>query len=372
MRQVIGIANFAAMPDHSTWMRRALQLARLGAGSAAPNPLVGAVLVQGDQVLAEGWHQRAGGPHAEVECLRNFGDGPVPADATLYVSLEPCSHHGRTPPCADLLIARGVRHVVIAHEDPFPQVAGRGIQRLRDAGIQVSIGVCEAEARWTNRRFLTSVQLGRPYVILKWARSADGFLDRHPRTARAVQRISGAASNTLVHQWRSEEQAILVGSRTVLNDDPALTVRHVEGKSPIRVVLDRNGNTPAASQVYNSEAPTLLFTNAHRNDITAEQVVMSPDTSPLNTLLEALHHRHVRSVLVEGGGALLQAFLQAGLWDEARVITGRVLFGAGTAAPELSFPALRASNIGTDELTHHLAPLRDQPPFPLPDPTWPW
>lgn len=353
-------------------MQRALQLARLGAGSAAPNPLVGAVLVQGDELLAEGWHQRAGGPHAEVECLRNFGEGPVPADATLYVSLEPCSHHGRTPPCADLLIERGVRQVVIAHEDPFPQVAGRGIQRLRDAGIQVSIGVCEAEARWTNRRFLTAVQLGRPYVILKWARSADGFLDRHPRTARAVQRISGAASNTLVHQWRSEEQAILVGSRTVLNDDPALTVRHVQGRSPLRVVLDRSGIAPPTSQVYNNEAPTLLFTNAHREGISAEQVPIAPAAAPLDALLDALHQRQVRSVLVEGGGALLRAFLQAGLWDEARVITGRVLFGAGTAAPELGIPAHRTSTIGTDVLTYHVASHRAQRPFPLPDPSWPW
>ena len=167
--------------EHAAAMDRCLQLARLGASGAAPNPLVGSVLVQANEVLAEGWHRSAGGPHAEVECLHAFGPGTVPADAVLYVNLEPCTHHGRTPPCADLLIARGVRHVVVAHEDPFPAVAGRGLQKLRAAGITVATGVREAEARWLNRRFLCSVMRNRPYIILKWARSADGFLDRHPR-----------------------------------------------------------------------------------------------------------------------------------------------------------------------------------------------
>lgn len=352
-------------------MQRALQLARLGAGGVAPNPLVGAVLVQDDRILAEGWHKAHGGPHAEVECLRAFGHGPVPADATMYVTLEPCAHHGRTPPCADLLIARGVKRVVVAHADPFPQVARRGVQRLRDAGIEVIVGVEEAEARWTNRRFLMSVQHGRPYIILKWARSADGFLDRHPRDGRSVQRISSPVTDVRVHQWRSEEQAIVVGSRTVVNDDPALTVRHVAGRSPLRVVLDRDGRTPAGSQVYNGDAPTLLFTGTPRTDVQAEQYIMGLLDDPLQHILQELHRRQVRSVLVEGGGELLRHFIAHDLWDEARVIHGTPVFEQGTPAPALPLVPVRSTASGNDHIHTYLntaSPLHGDAPHPA----WPW
>ena len=331
-------------------MERCLQLARLGAASAAPNPMVGAVLARHGTILAEGWHHAAGRPHAEVECLNAFGDGPVPEDAVLYVNLEPCAHQGRTPPCADLVIARGVRHVVVAHADPFPQVAGRGIERLRASGLRVDVGVREAEARWTNRRFLTSVEQGRPYIVLKWARTSDGFLDRHPREGRGVHRISSSASNVLVHRWRSEEQAILVGGRTVENDDPALTVRHVEGRQPLRVVLDRADRTPAASLVYDGSVPTLLFTAHPRTDVRVEQVITPLDADPLNTLLGELHRRNIRSVLVEGGATLLGHFLRRGLWDEVRVITGAVTFGAGTPAPSMPQAPARCIRVGNDRV----------------------
>ncbi len=351
--------------DHTPWMQRCLQLARNGAGAVAPNPLVGAVLVQGDRILAEGWHRSYGGPHAEVECLNAFSDGPLPVDAVMYVSLEPCSHHGRTPPCADLLIERGVKHVVVAHVDPFPEVSGRGIARLREAGIRVDVGVREEEARWTNRRFLTSVERQRPYIILKWARSADGFLDRHPRNERDVQRISSPTTDVLAHRWRSEEQAILVGSRTVVNDDPQLTVRLVEGRSPLRVVLDRNNAAPAGSKVFDMSAPTLLFTVAQRPDVEAEQVMIAASENVLDRLVEELNARSVRSVLVEGGAELLRHFLQRGLWDEARVITGEVVFGAGTKAPSLGLAPLRTERSGTDSIQYFTNTN-------APDPTWSW
>ncbi|MDX9750752.1 MAG: bifunctional diaminohydroxyphosphoribosylaminopyrimidine deaminase/5-amino-6-(5-phosphoribosylamino)uracil reductase RibD [Flavobacteriales bacterium] len=359
------------MAPHDTWMQRALQLARLGTGGVAPNPMVGAVLAQGERILAEGWHKMPGGPHAEVECLHAFGEDPVPADAIMYVTLEPCTHHGRTPPCADLLIARGVKRVVVAHADPFPQVAGQGIQRLRDAGIEVTVGACADEARWTNRRFLTSVQHGRPYIILKWARSADGFLDRHPRDGRNVQRIGSAESDLHVHRWRSEEQAIMVGSNTVINDDPALTVRHVAGRSPLRTVLDRGGRTPAGSQVFNTDAPTLLFTGAPRADVPAEQFVLGPDDDPLPRLMDEWHRRHVRSVLVEGGATLLRQFLQRGLWDEARVIHGTPVFGQGTPAPPLPLMPVRSFASGPDHVhlyLHHGSSTAGT----VPHPAWPW
>ena len=360
------------MSDHSIWMQRALQLARSGAGTVAPNPLVGAVLVQSDRILAEGWHHRWGGAHAEVECLRSFGDGPVPSDATMYVTLEPCSHHGRTPPCADLLIARGVRRVVVAHADPYPEVSGRGIERLRSGGVEVRVGVDEREARWTNRRFLTAIQHGRPYIILKWAHSSDGFLDRHPRETRGVQRISSPDTDALVHRWRSEEQAILVGSRTVVNDDPALTVRHVQGRPPLRVVLDRSGTTPAASRVYDGKTPALLFTGAVRHELAVEQVLVGPEEDPLDRLLAELHQRSVRSVLVEGGAELLMQFIGRGLWDEARVIAGTPHFSQGTKAPVLPGPPERMLAIGEDRITFHLDPASPALTGTFPLPAWPW
>lgn len=332
------------------FIERCLDLARLGAGSAAPNPMVGAVLVRDGTVLAEGWHHAAGRPHAEVECLNAFGEDPVPADAVLFVNLEPCAHHGRTPPCADLLIARGVRRVVVAHPDPFPQVAGRGIERLRAAGVRVDVGLHEAEARWMNRRFLTSVEQERPYIVLKWARSTDGFLDRHPRSERRVQRISSPATDVLVHRWRTEEQAILVGGRTVENDDPSLTVRHVEGRQPLRIILDRTERAPSGSRVFDGSVPTLLFTQHPRADVRAEQVFVPMAADPLDTMLAELHRRKMRSVLVEGGAELLGHFLRRGLWDEARVITGEAVIGAGTPAPEAPGASVRSLVNGGDRI----------------------
>lgn len=335
--------------NHGHWMRRCLHIAGNALGTVAPNPLVGAVLVQHGRVLAEGWHKAAGESHAEVECLRAFGGGAVPDDAVLYVNLEPCAHQGRTPPCADLLIARGVKRVVVGQVDPFPAVAGQGIERLRKAGVEVIVGVLLDECNWLQRRFLSSVVKRRPYVILKWAMSADGFLDQHPRTLRGVQRISSPATDLLVHRWRTEEQAILVGSRTVLNDDPALTVRHVFGRQPLRVVLDRTGSTPVESRVFDGAAPSLLFTEPHRAGLPVDQVILAGD-EPLDAVLAELDLRGIRSVLVEGGAELLAHFIRRGLWDEARVITGAVRFGSGTRAPELRGTLVHAGSVGNDEL----------------------
>lgn len=340
-------------PTNEHWMRRCLEIARLGAGTTAPNPMVGALLVQGERVLAEGWHERAGGPHAEVRCLHAFGDGPVPADAVMYVNLEPCAHHGRTPPCADLLLAREVKHVVIGMRDPFPQVAGRGIERLRNAGVEVTEDVLLEACRWAQRRFITSVERNRPYIILKWATSADGFLDRHPRAGRGVQRISAPATDVLVHRWRSEEAAILVGSRTVVNDDPSLTVRHVEGRAPLRVVLDRGGLAPAQSKVFADGGHTVLFTATARPELQIEQVMTAPSGDPLDGILAHLQERRIRSVLVEGGAELIGHFVQRGLWDEARVIHGQVLFGNGTPAPVISGAARIVQMLGGDRIVLH-------------------
>ena len=360
------------MQDHQFWMQRCLQLALNGAGIVEPNPMVGCILVLGDTLLAEGWHHAFGKPHAEVECLSAFGNDTIPEDAILYVNLEPCAHHGKTPPCADLLIKRGIKHVVIGQRDPFPAVSGKGIQRLLEAGIEVTEGVDELHCRWQQRRFLTSVEQRRPYVILKWARSADGFMDQHPRTERTVERISGDATNVLVHKWRSEEQAILVGSRTVLNDDPQLTTRLVNGRSPVRMVLDRTGKTPADSKVYDGSASTLLFTGQRRADLAIEQHVISNNESPIEQILKFIHERSFRSILVEGGAELLNHFLDRGHWDEARVITGKPILGQGTKAPELNVQAIRSFRVEEDPITFHINPNSPSIKNVLPRAEWYW
>lgn len=351
--------------EHIRYMQRCLQLARNGAGLTAPNPLVGAALVRGERILAEGWHRAHGGPHAEVECMRAFGNDPVPPDAVMYVSLEPCSHTGLTPPCTDLLIARGIRTVAIGCTDPDPRVAGRGIARLREAGITVITDVLRGECRWVNRRFITAQEQQRPYIILKWARSSDGFLDRHPRDGRGVQRISCFTTDVLVHRWRSEEHAILVGSRTVLNDNPHLSVRHVAGRQPLRVVLDRQGITPPSSNVYHGSTPTLLFTGKVRGLKGVEEVVIPPGEALLESMMAELHRRKIRSLLVEGGGELLGHFIEDDLWDEAREIAGEPIFLQGTPAPRLIQQPLRSFHSGVDRI--HLFTRMAQP-----DAAWSW
>lgn len=344
-------------------MERCLQLARNGERSAAPNPLVGAVLVQGDRVLAEGWHERAGGSHAEVVCLGRWPT-PVPKDATLYVNLEPCSHHGRTPPCADLIIERGVKKVVIAHVDPYAEVSGRGIERLRMAGVHVEVGVEADHARWLNRRFLTSIERSRPYIVLKWARTIDGFIDGSPRAHRGSFRISSPTTDVLVHGWRATEQAIMVGSRTVVQDDPRLDVRHTVGRDPLRVVLDRDNSIPSDSHIFTDGAPTWLATRNARSDVNIARTLLVGD-SPLPTVLEELHRGMVRSILIEGGAELIGHFLRMGLWDEARVITGAVHAGTGTLAPALHLVPTRSFTSGSDRIdlyTNNTEPL----------PRWSW
>ncbi len=342
--KAVGI--FATMSDRTRGMRRCLQIARNGSGLVAPNPMVGAVLAQGDRILAEGWHQELGGPHAEVECFRAFGDGAIPKDATLYVNLEPCSHHGRTPPCVDLLIDRGVKRLVVGTMDPDPRVRGRGLARARANHIEVIEGVLQDECRWLNRRFLLDIERERPYVILKWAVSADGFLD----AGGTPVRISSPATDVLVHRWRSQEQAIMIGSRTAVNDDPSLTVRLVAGKDPLRVLLDRRNRVPSKAVLFTDGKPTLVFNESQRSDIEVQQRTLGMDDEPIITMLTELHGRNIRSVLVEGGAELLGHFLRTGLWDEARVITGSIDLEQGTRAPMMSGSPAHTTRNGTDRM----------------------
>lgn len=347
-----------ALPERAVQerlMRRCLQLAENGSTGAAPNPMVGAVLAINDHVIAEGWHKQRGGPHAEVECLRSFGDGAVPKDAVLYVNLEPCAHFGATPPCVDLLIARGIKHLVVGTVDPDPRTHGRGITRARANGIHVEVDVAHEECRWLNRRFISSVEKQRPFIVLKWAQSGDGFIDGGPSDLRTVHRISTPATDVLVHRWRTEEQAILVGSRTVLHDDPSLTARHTDGRSPLRVVIDRTCIAPSASKVFTDGGATLLFTCNRREDIDVEQVILSISDDPLAAVLSELHHRSIRSVLVEGGAELHQHFIDRDLWDEVRIITSPVLIRQGTVAPRFHHASWRTTTSGADSIAWHIA-----------------
>lgn len=279
----------------------------------------------------------------------------------MYVNLEPCSYHGKTPPCVDLLIACGVKNLVVGCEDPNPLVKGQGTARACEAGIKVITDIHRDESRWLNRRFIHSIEKERPYIILKWARSADGFLDDHGRMAH----ISSSGTDVLVHRWRSEEQAILVGSRTVINDDPSLTVRLVEGRNPLRVVIDRGGRTSSSSNVFEGSVPTLLITGSLRADVHAEQALIGTNEDPIDAMLNELQRRAVRSVLVEGGAELLGHFLSRGLWNEARVTNGSLRFGGGTAAPSIDHAPVRSLVCGTDRIDYFTngTTVAD---------TWPW
>ncbi|WP_336517888.1 bifunctional diaminohydroxyphosphoribosylaminopyrimidine deaminase/5-amino-6-(5-phosphoribosylamino)uracil reductase RibD [Pollutibacter soli] len=338
-------------------MSRCLQLAVAGAGSVAPNPMVGAVLVYNDIILGEGYHQNYGGPHAEVNCFESVGSENrkyIP-DSTLYVSLEPCSHYGKTPPCADLIIREGVKRVVIGMRDPFESVDGRGIEKLKNAGIEVVFPVLESEAGFLNRRFVSFQKKHRPYIILKWAQTADGFIG----SAEKRLHISGMASNRLVHKWRSEEAAILVGVETVLHDDPQLTTRLWPGKNPVRMIIDPKKRLPDHLRVFDGECDTIVFTNGSSNkNFRAEWIEVGIGDSFVDAVCRTAFERKLQSILVEGGSKTIQHFLDTDLWDEIRMITNTGLFiGEGIAAPfGANGKHILSEQFGEDRVDYFLNP----------------
>src|SRR5690554_324565 len=310
--------------DLEKYMRRCLQLAENGLGRVAPNPMVGSILVHKGKIIGEGYHQKYGGPHAEVNAIQSVKNRELLKDATIFVNLEPCSHQGKTPPCADLIVASGIPRVVIAMGDPNPKVSGRGIKRLRDAGIDVEVGICKTEAEFLNRRFITHQTKNRPFIILKWAQSEDDFMDRDrsDTSDRKINWISHPATKKLVHLWRSEEQAILVGRNTVLNDNPHLDTREVAGPSPLRIVLSRSGDLPTDSYVLTDGKPTLIFNQKiEKEQKGAKWIKLEGEF--LSGAMSYLSQLGISSVLVEGGAQVLQAFLDANLWDEARIIQSK-------------------------------------------------
>ncbi len=333
-------------------MERALLLAQRGSGHVSPNPLVGAVLVHDGRIIGEGWHAAWGQKHAEVVCFESVApaDKSLIPESTLYVTLEPCAHQGKQPPCAHRIVQEGVRRVIVAMEDPYPQVQGRGIGILREAGVEVETGVCEAEARWLCRRFLAAQEGKRPYVILKWAETRDGFF---APADRSRMQLSNAFSQTLAHQWRSRESAILVGYRTALADNPQLNPRAWQGPAPLRIALDRNLHLPLTHHLLDGSTPTWIINEQHESNEGAVRFVrLAFDENLLPALLALLLPEGRHSLFVEGGATVHQHFIDAGLWDEARLFRTPQMLGTGLPAPQLREAVCRfTTDLSGDELS---------------------
>lgn len=318
------------------YMSRCLQLASMAEGQTSPNPMVGAVIVHNGKIIGEGYHHRAGEPHAEPNAIASVSDDSLLKDSTMYVSLEPCSHWGKTPPCADLIVRKGLKRVVIATLDPNPKVAGRGVKILQDAGIEVLVGVMENEARYLNRRFFTFQEKHRPYVILKWAETADGIIDVCRETkGNGPIKISNSVTKTLNHQVRVQEDAIMVATCTALLDDPHLTVTKWTGRNPVRVLLDRNLRVPADYRIFDKEAKTIVFTEkidplCQKYD-NVKFIEIPFDENIVQTILTELAKHNILSVIIEGGAKWLQSVIDSRLWDEARVECGPQSVSLGVA-----------------------------------------
>lgn len=324
-------------------MQRCLELAELGRGNVAPNPMVGAVLVYEDRIIGEGYHQQYGKAHAEVNCIASVGeaDRHLISNSVMYVSLEPCAHFGKTPPCADLIIKHKIPKVVVGCRDPFKEVDGKGIEKIKAAGIEVEVGMLEKECRDLNKRFFTFHTRQRPYIILKWAQTSDKKIATGGNKRFL---ISNEYSNRLVHKWRSEEAAILIGTNTALLDNPELTTRLWPGHSPVRLVLDMNLRLPINLKVFNKEIPTIIFNSIREGkEGNLQYYRLNKDENIIHQLMNALYKLSIQSVLVEGGARLLQSFIDEGVWDEVRVITNQhlKLNGEGENNNGLAAPTLK-------------------------------
>jgi len=338
-------------------MLRCIELGKNGRGNTYPNPMVGAVIVHDEKIIGEGFTSTYGGKHAEVNAINSVQDKSLLKKATLYVSLEPCSHYGKTPPCADLIIEHKIPKVIIGCKDPHEKVAGNGIKKLRDANCEVEVGILEGECREHHKRFLTFHEKKRPYIILKWAESSDGFI----APAKSLREdtpepfwITNNKSRQLVHKWRSEEQAILVGTNTVLADNPKLNVRDWEGKSPTRIVLDRELKIPRDFHVFDGEVPTIILTSKSDADFAGENISFIKIDFQKNVAEEicnTLFTANIISLIVEGGAKTLQTFIDSGLWDEARVFRGSNHFTKGLNAPDFSGKIINEQKILSDTLT---------------------
>ena len=345
------------MTTHEFYMKRCIELAKNGLGTTYPNPLVGSVIVHEGKIIGEGWHKKAGEPHAEVNAVNSVKDKSLLKEATIYVSLEPCSHFGKTPPCCDLIIANEIPNVVVGTVDPFAKVAGNGIKKLVESGKNVTVGILEEECNELNKRFFTFHQKKRPYIILKWAETADGFIA--PEMLKRIQHdrlkpvwITNQYSRQLVHKWRAEEQAILVGTNTVLDDNPKLDTRDFSGNNPIRIVLDKSGKISENYHVKNNSQKTIFITESEIFNSTENCIYENAtfDTNLVTSIGNILYKHGIQSVIIEGGSKTLQSFIDANLWDEARVFKGNTTFQNGILAPNISGNPVAGFDIMNDEL----------------------
>ena len=328
-------------------MKRALDLAKLGAGMVSPNPLVGCVIALEGKIIGEGWHKQYGEAHAEVNAIGSVVDKALLKTATLYVNLEPCSHHGKTPPCADLLIHLQVKKVVIANVDSNPKVSGSGIKKLREAGIEVVSGVMQKEGRMLNRRFFTFVEQQRPYIILKWAETADGFIAHENYESKW---ISNDLSRQWVHRWRTEEDAVLVGTRTAMHDNPKLNVRDWSGRNPIRVVVDRFLRLNDKLNLFDRSQPTFCYNLLKHEEHGNFRLIRLDEGNFWSDMIHDLYNRNIQSVMVEGGSQTLQLCIDGGQWDEARIFRSHRAFAKGIAAPTLHGTQVAETRILDDRL----------------------
>ncbi len=328
------------MTTDELYMERSLQLAALGAGPVAPNPMVGAVLVYNNLIIGEGYHQQYGGAHAEVNCINSVSEGDLEyvADSTLYVSLEPCNHQGQTPACSDFILRHGIKKVVVACTDSNPKVNGSGIKKLQENGVEVVVGVLEEKARLLNKRFFTFHQRKRPYIILKWAQSQDGFIAG--KDFEQIK-ISNDVVSRLVHRWRAEEAAIMVGFNTALHDNPSLTTRNYPGKNPLRITIDKLLELPPSHNIFAANAKHIVINEQEEKEEGNTTYLKVESASDIEEILSKLFEMNIQSVLVEGGAALLNKFIDASLWDEAAVITNEtLLLEEGISAPQLANASL--------------------------------
>lgn len=332
-------------------MQRCIELAEKGSGSVAPNPMVGSVIVCDGKIIGEGYHRSYGGPHAEVHAIQSVADKSMLKRSTMYVSLEPCSHFGKTPPCADLIIEHQVPHVVVGTVDPFAKVSGRGIIKMRDAGIHVEVGILESACNHLNRRFFTFHSKKRPFVILKWAETMDGFIDmdRNEANYGMPTWITNAACRVLVHKQRSKEQAILVGTNTALKDNPSLTVREWNGPQPLRVVPDFSHRLTSELKLLKADGNTLVVTDENQYHLNVP-TLKSPKETWIDSLFSKLYTDNIQSLIVEGGAHMIQTFIDLEVWDHAYVYVGDQHFGSGVSAPHINARPHRKQIIGNSML----------------------
>lgn len=344
---------FDILTSHETYIKRCIELAQNGLGTTYPNPMVGSVIVYNDTIIGEGWHRKSGEPHAEVIAINSVKNRELLKRSTIYVNLEPCSHFGKTPPCADLIEECQIPKVVIGTIDPFAEVCGNGIAKLKEAGIEVEVGFLEKECNELNKRFFTYHQKKRPYIALKWAQTQNRFIAPLQKNETKPIWISNEISRQLVHKFRSEEQAILVGTNTVLLDNPKLDVRDWTGQNPIRIVLDRELKIPKNYSVYDRSVKTVFITEKEQisddENLIFERIDFDENIN--NKILEVLHKNHIQSVIIEGGASVLESFIKDNLWDEARIFTSDLILENGVKAPEFNFEKYSETRIMNDTLS---------------------